>query len=157
MPRLLLAPLIALLLTQADAAEQAKKDLQKLQGAWTMSGLEVNGQDVNLEKLQGTTLTVKGDKYVVKVKDQTLTCVIRLDPGKDLRTIDMIFSEPGAADKVHKGIYKFDGDTFKIARGLNPDQERPGQFATWPGTNYFVVTWKKSATRDDRARCFGRN
>ena len=24
-----------------------------------------------------------------------------------------------------------------------PDQDRPNQFATWPGTNVFVVTWKK--------------
>jgi uncharacterized protein (TIGR03067 family) len=46
-------------------------------------------------------------------------------------------------DKLMKAIYKIDGDTFKVARGLNPEQERPTQFATWPDTNYFVVTWKK--------------
>jgi uncharacterized protein (TIGR03067 family) len=133
----------ALLLTQPDAEEQAKKDLKRLQGIWTMSALEVNGEDVGVAKVQGTALTIKGDRYAVKSKDNVRECVIRLDPKKDPPAIDMIFSEPGSADKVHKGIYKLEGKTFKICRGLNPDQERPGQFATWPGTNYFVVTWKR--------------
>jgi hypothetical protein len=44
---------------------------------------------------------------------------------------------------VIKGIYKIEKDTFQLCRGLTPEQERPQQFATWPNTSYFVVTWKK--------------
>jgi uncharacterized protein (TIGR03067 family) len=134
----------ALLVAQPGPPDKAKKDLDRLQGKWVMAGLEVDGKDVIAEKLQGTTLTVKGNKYEVKVKDMALGCAIRLDPSKEPREIDMIFSEPGGAEKVHKGIYVIESDTLKICRGLNADQARPGQFATWPGTNYFVVTWKRA-------------
>lgn len=139
----LVVPALFLLTLQDAGEEKAKKDLAKLQGTWTMAALEVNGKDVPLDKLQGTTLTVKGHDYRVKVRDKTLSCTIRLDPAKDPRAIDMTFTEKGSPDKLHKGIYKVDGDTFTIARGLNPEQERPNQFATWPDTNYFVVTWKR--------------
>jgi hypothetical protein len=44
---------------------------------------------------------------------------------------------------VYKGIYVFENGVFKMCRGANPDQRRPNQFATWPDTGYFVVTWKK--------------
>jgi uncharacterized protein (TIGR03067 family) len=136
-------PLVALLLSQPEPSELAKKELKRLEGTWTMAALEVDGKDVGLDRIKDTILTVKGDKYQVKVRNETNGCVIRLDPKKDPPEIDMIFTEPGGGDKVHKGIYKLDGDTFKICRGLNADQERPQQFGTWPNTNYFMVTWKR--------------
>lgn len=138
-----IAPLVCLLLAQTDATEPAKMDLKRLQGAWVMAALEVDGKDVGVDKVQGTTLTIKGERYDVKVKEKVHGCTIRLDPKKDPPAIDMIFTEPGGAEKVHRGIYKIDGDTFRICRGLGADQERPGQLATWPNTGYFVVTWKK--------------
>jgi uncharacterized protein (TIGR03067 family) len=133
---------VSLLLAQPDAQDAGKKDLQRLQGTWVMAALEVNGKDVGVDKVQGTTLTIKGDRYAVKVKDKVHECVIRLNAKRDPPTIDMIFAD-AAGDKTHKGIYEIKGDTFRICRGLGADQERPGQLATWPGTNYFVVTWKK--------------
>ena len=135
---------LAGLLAQPQATDQAKKDLERLQGTWEMAALEVDGKDVGAAKIQDTTLTIKGDKYTVKVKKSVNGCTIRLDPSKKPHAIDMIFSEPGNADKVHKGIYMIEGDTLKICRGLNADQERPEQFATWPNTGYFVVTWKRA-------------
>jgi hypothetical protein len=51
----------------------------------------------------------------------------------------------GGVEKVYKGIYQVENDTFKMCRAGSPEKERPNQFATWPDTNYFVVTWKKIA------------
>jgi uncharacterized protein (TIGR03067 family) len=136
-------PLVVVLLTQPNGGDQAKKDLARLQGTWTMAALEVDGKDVGADKVQDTTLTIKGDKYTIKVKKNEHGCAIRLDPSKKPHAIDMIFSEPGSADKVHKGIYVIEGDTLKICRGLNAEDARPEQFATWPNTGYFVVTWKR--------------
>jgi uncharacterized protein (TIGR03067 family) len=137
--------LVGLVLAQAAGEDQARKDLKRLQGTWTMAALEVEGKDVPADRLEGTTLTVEGDRYRVKTKDRTLECVIRLDPGKDPAHIDMTFTEAGKDDKVHKGLYQIDGDTFRVSRGLNPEQDRPREFATWPGTGRFVVTWKRLA------------
>jgi uncharacterized protein (TIGR03067 family) len=137
----LLPPLLALVLSQPD--DPAGRDLKAMQGTWVMASLEVNGKDVPAEKLVGTVLTVKGDVYSVKVKDRTTDCRMRLDPKRKPREVDMIFAEPGGGEKVLKGIYKIDADTITFARGLNANQERPGQFATWPDTTYFVVTWRR--------------
>ena len=124
--------------------DAAKKDLRALQGEWVMAALEVNGTDVPANKLEGTVLTIKDDRYIVKVKDkQTTTAAIELNPKKNPKELNMTPQDGDKKDMLLKAIYRIDGDTFKMARGLNPEQERPNQFATWPGTNYFVVTWKK--------------
>ena len=124
--------------------DAAKKDLRALQGAWVIAAMEVNGMDVPADKLEGTVLTIKDDRYAVKIKDKVInTAVIELNPKKDPKELNMTPQEGAAKDKLHKAIYKIDGDTFKMARGLNAEQERPDQFATWPGTNVFVITWKR--------------
>ena len=124
--------------------DAAKKDLKALQGTWIIAAMEVNGMDVPANKLEGTVLTIKDDRYTIKIKDKVInTAVIELDPKKDPKQLNMTPQEGAGKDKQHKAIYKIDGDTFKLARGLNAEQERPDQFATWPGTNYFVITWKK--------------
>jgi uncharacterized protein (TIGR03067 family) len=137
-------PLFYLALAQPSTQEKAKKDLERMQGTWTMQALEVNGKDVAAEKLQDTILIIKGDEYRTKVKDkEPLGFRLKLDPSKDPKAVDMIQIQPDGVEKVIKGIYTFENDTFKVCRGLTPEQERPNQFATWPDTSYFVVTWKK--------------
>ncbi len=126
-----------------QTAEAVKTDLDKLQGDWIMSALEVNGADVAPDKLEGTVLTIKDDGYSVKRKETTTRCKITLDASKDPKEIDMLFLDGDNKDRTQKGIYKINGDTFQFVRGISPDQNRPRDFATWPESNYFVVTWKK--------------
>jgi hypothetical protein len=59
--------LMAVIVKGQDDA--AKKDLKLLQGTWIIAGLEVNGALVPANKLEGTVLTIKNDRYIVKVKD----------------------------------------------------------------------------------------
>jgi uncharacterized protein (TIGR03067 family) len=124
-------------------ADPAKKDLDKLQGTWVMAALDINGKTTPTDQFEGTTLTIKGDKYIVKVKDKTFEMHMQIDPGKTPKTIDMSYKDGPKQGQVHKGIYELEGDTFKICRGLNPEQERPIDFTTQPGSDLFVVTWKR--------------
>lgn len=126
-----------------EAVDLAAKDLKLLQGKYVMEALEVNGVKVPLNKLEGTFLTIKGDSYTVHVKDKTIPCQIVLDPKQDPKHLDMVFKEGEKKDKTHKAIYRIDGERLLVARGLGAEQERPNQFATWPDTNYFVVTWRR--------------
>ena len=70
-------------------------------------------------------------------------CRITLDPAREPRQLDMHFQDGDKKDQTGKAIYRLDQDTLKIVRGLNPEQERPTEFGTWPGTNVFMVTWKR--------------
>lgn len=124
-------------------ADTAKSELDKLQGEWTMVGLEANGKETPPTRLEGTTLLIEADIYTVKTKSGVHRCRITLDPGKEPRSIDMHFEDGDKKDQTGKGIYRLEKDTLKIVRGLNPEQERPTEFGTWPGTNVFMVTWKR--------------
>jgi uncharacterized protein (TIGR03067 family) len=121
----------------------AKKELDRLQGTWVMAALEVNGEEVPQKKLEGTTLVIKGDRYIVKVKDSIHETTIKLDPSKDPRAIDTYFPNGTELPKLSKGVYELDGDTLKICRHQAPGGERPTQIGSWPDTNLFVVTWKR--------------
>jgi len=133
-----------LVLTGDDAKDKAiKADLDKLQGVYKMVSLEVDGKAVPEDKLKSSTLTIKGDKYVVKVDEQTYETQMILDPQQKPKAIDMKFLDGANKDKTALGIYKIDGDTFTMCRRLNPGQTRPQDFGTWPDTNTFMVVWKK--------------
>jgi uncharacterized protein (TIGR03067 family) len=138
-------PLLALLLVGSALQDDADKiDLKQLQGKWTLAALEVNGKDVPVQRLDGTKLTIKGNDYTIELKNKTvIVCKLKLDPSTDPKHLDMTFLEGENKDKVHKAIYRIDGDKFQLCRGLTPDKERPNQFATWPDTNYFLATWKR--------------
>jgi uncharacterized protein (TIGR03067 family) len=134
----------ALLLVAADKpADAAKKDLDALQGTWEMAALEVNGQPVPEEKIRGTTLTIKGDKYTVKVKDKSHQTTFKLDPSQKPKAIDMFFPDGPELPKLSKGVYEIDGDTFRLCRHQMPGKDRPAQLGSWPDTGLFVVTWKR--------------
>ena len=140
----MLAAVTAILFVAADTKDnEAKKELEKLQGTWYMAALEVEGQQVAEEKLQSATLTIKGDKYTVTVKDTSYETVIALDPSKKPKAIDMVFTDGPNKDKIHRGIYELDGDTFKLCRAREPDDERPTEFASQPKSGVFVVVWKR--------------
>jgi uncharacterized protein (TIGR03067 family) len=131
-----------LLLAPDDAA---KKDREQLQGTWTMEALEVEGQVVPADKLLGTTLLIKGDKYIIQVKDQRYETSFTLDATRKPKTIDMIFLDGPNKDKLARGIYSVEGDVFKMCRTREPDRDRPTEFGTWPNTGVFLVTWKRQS------------
>lgn len=131
-------------LAQSGNDAKSKADLAAMQGTWVMHALEINGKAVSEKNFQNTLLIVKGTEYRTKVKEKLLPGFrLQLDARKNPRHMDMIQAMPGEAEKTIKGIYKLEGDTLTICRGLTSDQDRPNQFATWPDTNVFVVTWKK--------------
>ena len=136
--------LVVALCVAADKPKvDAKKELKSLQGTWEMVGLEVNGETVAEKKLAGTTMTIRGDKYIVKVKDTTHETRLEIDPTKDPKAIDMYFPNGTELPKLSKGIYELDGDSLKVCRHQMPGEDRPTQIGSSPNTNLFVVTWKR--------------
>ena len=132
-----------LLVAAEPARDAAAVDLKKLQGTWRMDELEINGQQVPEEKRKDTILVIKDDKYIIKIKDKTYETTFKLDPSKDPKEIDMFFPDGPNAPKVSKGIYRLDGDTFRLCRAQAPGHDRPRDFATTADSGLFVVVWKR--------------
>lgn len=128
--------------TRADAPKEPA-DLEKLQGEWTMIGLEVREEAVPAEKLAGTTLIIEKDKYTTVVKKKEYPVTFALDPKPDPKHIDMFIPGDSGEPRLSKGIYKIEKDKLIIARGQAPGGDRPRNFVSSAANDVFVVTWER--------------
>jgi uncharacterized protein (TIGR03067 family) len=125
------------------AADAAREELARLQGTWVMTALEINGEKLPAEKFQSTKLEITGDRYITDTGRGRHEATLKLDPAKDPRTIDMTFADGPNKGDTAEGIYKLEGDTLTICRPRLPPQPRPTEFSTKPGTDRFIVVWKR--------------
>jgi uncharacterized protein (TIGR03067 family) len=134
-----------LISTAPDPPVKTQTDQEKMQGKWLMSALDIQERFVPSEKLEGTVLTIKGDKYTVKTKNIETVVTFKLDPTQDPKHIDMFFPDGKNEPKRGKGIYKFEGDKLIICRSQSLDGERPRNFASSLKNDDFVVTWERTS------------
>jgi len=140
MKRLLPVLAVALLLG-ADKKDDAKKDLDKLQGEWTLVSGEREGQTIPEDIAKSLKRTVKGNKATVTRDGETLAQgTMTLDPAKKPKAIDIKLE---GMDQLIHGIYELKDDTFKICYGM-PGTERPKEFATTAGSGLTLGVWKKA-------------
>jgi len=118
---------VVILIAAADPAQDAKKDLERFQGEWTMLTFEAKGK--KLPDVKNVKLTIKGDRWTVQFGEQTSPkMTFKIDPSKDPKTIDFTIKS-GDKDIVSRGIYKLEGDTLTVCRTVG-DEDRPKEFKT---------------------------
>jgi uncharacterized protein (TIGR03067 family) len=117
----------------ADA--KADADLEKIQGAWDIKSLEVNGKKLPApEEGGGAFVFSKGKKAVMKEKGQAdRNGTFKIDSSKSPKELDLIGHLMGPkTDKdteVIPCIYQLDGDTLRIAvMAEGPKAGRPSGF-----------------------------
>ena len=114
-------------------APETKKELEALQGEWTLvSFINPAGREMKGKKGQ---LTIKGDRWIISTDKFSQT--FKIDPSKNPKTIDLIFP-----DKTFMlGIYKLEGDQLTVCQKVGPKgPARPEEFNT-DGKLLFV--WKR--------------
>jgi uncharacterized protein (TIGR03067 family) len=120
--------------------DQAKKELDKLQGEWALLAIDNNGTENKVMPdevsfiLKGEVLSTKSNKGEYGKYGK-----IRLDPTKKPKAMDVIVTE--GQEELAKCIYELDGDNLKVAylrtenkssgEGIFADQ-RPGSFKMKP-------------------------
>jgi uncharacterized protein (TIGR03067 family) len=136
-----------LLVAAAPAAlrdDDAKKDLDKLQGEWIIVSMERDGQQMPKEQLEGFKRTVKGDEYTVTRNGETLAQgKYKLDPTKKPKAIDAMTKNQEGQDVTMQGIYEFDGDNYKVCFAM-PGQPRPTEFKTSENSGRTLTVSKKA-------------
>jgi uncharacterized protein (TIGR03067 family) len=130
------------LATAALGADPAKDDQDRLQGVWTVTAAEHDGQA--LDRIKGNTLTVKGGRFTIKTKSAEFTGTFRLDPAKTPKAIDFQHEADVLKDKKWEGIYKLDGDELRICYAeADSGKDRPADFATSEGSGLLLTVLQR--------------
>jgi uncharacterized protein (TIGR03067 family) len=142
---ILVIGVVALLSVDPCKGDVAKDDLEKMKGDWTIVSTETNGKKLTAENFKEFSRKVTGESYSVTIESeegiQTIGIkIIKLDPSKSPKTIDVEMTEGPAKGKTFHGIYKFEDDTQTICLAA-PDKDRPAKFDSKEGT---VTVWKRS-------------
>jgi len=128
----LLVVLAASLLLAADNPKDAKKkDLDRLQGTWTASSVEYNGDKVEADIVKNLKVVIEGDKMTIKGDSTEVEkykkATIKIDPTTTPKIMDVTLTGGDDKGTTMEGIYEVEKDEWKLC--VKPFQkERPTKF-----------------------------
>lgn len=132
-------------LIAAAAREDAKKDLDKMQGTWLLVSGERDGTKFTDEEIKQTRLIIRGETFSIP-KSSVGTSqegTFTIDPSKKPKQMDS--TQGGGPDKgkTWLGIYEVDDSTQKVCFSP-PGKDRPKEFSSKPGSGQLLQVWKRA-------------
>lgn len=134
-----------LCMSLASAQENQDKHvmLDKLEGSWILSSMEIGGEKRQGEELparfQGMKQTIKGNKMSVsRVDGMQFECRIVVRGKAEPYELDIIQEDREGKKKTAKCIFKIVDQTLVLAEGKD---ERPSSFETSPDDSTKVSTF----------------
>ena len=117
-----------------------KGDLEKLQGTWTITELEVEGRKM---PYSGSKIVMEGRKFTTVAMGNDYGGTVELDPAKSPKVFDLLFTSGPHKGAKSLGIYELDGDAWKICLAFAGIKTRPKEFATTPGSGFALETLRR--------------
>jgi uncharacterized protein (TIGR03067 family) len=111
------------------------RDLDHLQGAWRISSLELDGQEMSAEVLEGARIEINGERFITTGMGSEYTGTVGLNASAMPRQIDMKFDSGPEAGNVNLGIYELLQDGWRLCLATRGGV-RPRKFATSFGSGY---------------------
>jgi uncharacterized protein (TIGR03067 family) len=124
-------------------------DLDQLQGRWTMTSLEADGQAMSVNPDDGFEIVIKGDRFTSIGMGAVYEGTIAVDTTRKPKTLDMLFTAGHATGTRNLGIYKLDADRWTICLATRGNI-RPTRFASGVGTGIALETLERAATNGVR-------
>ncbi len=115
------------------------RDLDLLQGSWTVTALEVEGQGMPSAMLANSRIVIKGSRFTSTGMGAVYEGTLEIDASTRPRQLTMKFDAGPEKGATNPGIYELDGDTWKIClatRGAGC----PSSFASTPGSGFACET-----------------
>jgi uncharacterized protein (TIGR03067 family) len=128
---------LALLWGRATADPAA----DKLQGVWTVTAAERNGEPN--DSIKGDTLTVKGDTFLIKGKDGDMKGTLKLGANNKLLTADFIHMEGLSKGKTMLALYEVSAEDCKFCFAPPDSKERPTELSAKAGSKNFLVILRR--------------
>jgi uncharacterized protein (TIGR03067 family) len=135
--------LIAALTLSAGSAQDAKTDLAKIAGAWTVDGVIYDGEEHKLK----FKIVFKGNEGTVLENDQITNeyakIKVKLDSSAKPKSMDITVSAGSQTDATMEGIYELKGDELRICAKVF-GKDRPKEFAAPDGSMTVLLTLKRA-------------
>jgi len=121
-------------------------DFDKLQGAWNITSLEVDGRELAKETFEGSRILVNGNDFESIAMGSRYEGKIELDQNQKPKCFDLIFTAGPEKGNRNVGIYELEGDTWTICLAMR-GKHRPKKFATAQGTGFALETLRRDNAR----------
>jgi uncharacterized protein (TIGR03067 family) len=110
----------------SSAKDEAKMEMQHLEGAWKAVKIEVGGKSVPAESVETLRYVFQADKVALWERDKkTGAGTVIVDSTKKPEAIDVAMTEGSEEGKTVLGIYEIAGNTMRMCLG----PERPTKFS----------------------------
>jgi uncharacterized protein (TIGR03067 family) len=126
-------------------ADDASKDLEKMQGSWLAISYTLDGKAWTESELRTLKLVIKGDRSTFTRGGETSQGIYKLDAAKRPRELDITLADGPDKGKQMLAIYEWDGDTLRICVGPVGSKERPREFRSRPGSGTVLEVWKRAS------------
>jgi uncharacterized protein (TIGR03067 family) len=136
------------------AADDASKDVQRMQGEWRMVAMVREGQNQPQQELDKYTRSVTQNELSIVVEGAegvaTLKSSFTVNASKNPRELDVTRTNGPTKGQTALGIYEFDTDELKICISP-PGKERPTEFVSAAGSGHVITVWKRVKTQANAA------
>ena len=118
-----------------------KKDLEGLQGTWSLVSAMEDGNSLAEDKVKQTTIVIEDDtfRFPQLAEDATSKAgTLKLDATKKPKQMDTVSTEK----EVMLSIYELEGDSYKVC--FAPvGKPRPSEFTSKSGSGNILQVWKR--------------
>jgi uncharacterized protein (TIGR03067 family) len=118
-------------------------DLDKLQGAWSVTSLELDGQ--RMPAPESAQIVVDGERFQSLGMGAVYEGRVEINAGKKPKQFDLVFTKGPETGNRSLGIYELNGDAWKICMTVT-GKTRPSEFATSPGSGCALETLRRGGT-----------
>ena len=119
-------------------------ELGKLQGAWNIIALEVEGAKMAEHVFKGSKIVVNSSSFNTISMGASYKGSVVIDERSVPKKLDLMFTEGPHMGQSARAIYELDGDVWKICMGF-AGRDRPLAFVTIAGSGHALETLVREA------------
>jgi uncharacterized protein (TIGR03067 family) len=119
-------------------------DLDRVQGAWSITSLEMDGQEMSLPGVGDARVVIEKDRFRSTGMGMDYEGMVTLQEKQKPKAFDLTFTAGPQQGTRHSGIYKLIGDRWTLCFATRGSR-RPKTFATKPDTGLVLETLARRA------------